>query len=568
MENNISTQVLRKLIGMLPFFLFTFLPLSAQNPSWSKKAANAVFTLKTFGDDGQLLGSSNGFFIGENGEAVSSFSPFKNARHAVVIDAQDKEWPVTYLLGANDMYDVAKFRVDVKKPTILPLATGGNTQETVWLLPYSAKKAPACIQGTISSSEQVLEKYPYYTLDMKTQEQQVGCPVLNENGEVVGILQPSADYSKSVSYAIGTRFADDLRISGLSINDPMFRMSHIAKALPDDFNDALLSLYVSGSTMDAEQYKDYVERFIQKFPDASDGYIYRARYHVNKDEFQQADDDMKQAVKVADKKDEAHFQYAQLIYQKEIYQSDKPFEAWSFDRALQESQEAYSINAQPAYRQQQAQIMYAQKKYEEAYRIYMELSQGALRNADNFYAAAQCKLQQGDRDATLALMDSAVNQFTKPYVKTAAPYLLARAQLLYEAGKYRPAVNDYNDYEQLMTAQLTDAFYYQREQAEMGGHLYQQALNDIGRAIELAPQEAAYYAEKASVQLRVGHTDDAIQTAQECIRLRPEMSDGYLLLGLGQCVKGKKAEGLQNLTKAKELGNDQAQTLIDKYAAK
>ena len=48
-------------------------------PSWTKKATKSVFTLKTFGADGTLIGSANGFFIGEGGEAVSSFMPFKGA---------------------------------------------------------------------------------------------------------------------------------------------------------------------------------------------------------------------------------------------------------------------------------------------------------------------------------------------------------------------------------------------------------------------------------------------------------------------------------------------------------
>jgi hypothetical protein len=50
------------------------------------------------------------------------------------------------------------------------------------------------------------------------------------------------------------------------------------------------------------------------------------------------------------------------------------------------------------------------------------------------------------------------------------------------------------------------------------------------------------------------------------MRLDPEGSDGYLMAGIAQCQKGQKEEGLKNLQKAKELGNDQAQTFIDKYS--
>ena len=539
----------------------------AQNPAWAKKAAQAVFTLKTFGADGSLLASVNGFFIDEQGQAVSSFAPFKNAQRAVIIDAQGKEMEVDCLIGYNDMYDVAKFHVIAKKTQALSIAqNAASNGATLWLMPYAVKKVPACTKGTVSSAEQFGEGYTYYTLDMETSDQQVGCPILNEQGEAVGILQPSASGKSTTGYAVSARYANSLRISALSHNDPVLRNVKIAKALPDDQSEATLALYVSSSTMSTEEYDQLINRFIEKFPQSSDGYIYRARQKMAKDDFQGADDDMKQAIKVGDMKDDAHYQYAQMVFQKILYKNDKPYEPWTLDFALEEAKAAYKVNPQPVYQQLQAQILFAQQKYDEAYNIYMELAKTDMMKAESYYAAAQCKTQMNDKEAALALLDSAVNTFTKPYIKTAAPYLYARAQALFEAKKYRPAVNDYNDYETLMAAQLGANFYFLREQAEFAGHLYQQALNDIRRAAEMEPNELVYRAEKANVELRVGMIDEAIESAKGCISMAPEGSDGYLLLGLAQCVKGQKAEGLKNLAKAKELGNSQAQSLIDKYS--
>ena len=116
-----------------------------------------------------------------------------------------------------------------------------------------------------------------------------------------------------------------------------------------------------------------------------------------------------------------------------------------------------------------------------------------------------------------------------------------------------------------MKASINDNFYYIRHQTEIQGRLYQQALNDINRAIQINPNETLYYAEKASLEIRVGHYDDAIATARECIAINADNSDGYLFLGLAQCLKGDKQEGVRNLQKAKEMGDPQAQTLIERY---
>ena len=503
--------------------------LSSWAQAWSKKAAQAVFTLKTFKSDGTLLGSANGVFVSENGEAVSCFTPFRGADRAVVIDAQGKEWPVETMIGASDMYDVAKFKVAAKKPTALVTGTVASGA-AVWLLPYSVKKDPVCVSGTVSKAEQFQGSYNYYTLTLQAQEQQQGCPILNEEGQVVGLAQAAADQNSATSYAVSAPFAVSLHTNGLSMSDAALKTVHIPLAIPDKYDDALLALFMGASGMNAQQYADYVNRFIAHYPNATDGYIYRARLEVAANEFAKADEDMKKAVKVAETKDDdVHYQYAQLIYQKELLQSDHPYAEWSLQRALEESKLAYASNPQPVYRLQQAQILYSQKQYDEAYAVYEELSKGDLRGPDIFLAAAQCKLQKDDKRAAIAQLDSAMSTFSRPYVKTAAPYLRAHAQLSMELRRYQLAINDMND------------------------------------LVALEPNSAELWAEKASYELRVNLFDEALKSAQEVLRLDPQSSDGYLMTGIVQCQKGNKQEGMQNLRKAQSLGNPQADTFLQKY---
>ena len=503
--------------------------LSSWAQAWSKKAAQAVFTLKTFKSDGTLLGSANGVFVSENGEAVSCFTPFRGADRAVVIDAQGKEWPVETMIGASDMYDVAKFKVAAKKPTALVTGTVASGA-AVWLLPYSVKKDPVCVSGTVSKAEQFQGSYNYYTLTLQAQEQQQGCPILNEEGQVVGLAQAAADQNSATSYAVSAPFAVSLHTNGLSMSDAALKTVHIPLAIPDKYDDALLALFMGASGMNAQQYADYVNRFIAHYPNATDGYVYRARLEVSANEFAKADEDMKKAVKVAETKDDdVHYQYAQLIYQKELLQSDHPYAEWSLQRALEESKQAYASNPQPVYRLQQAQILYSQKQYDEAYAVYEELSKGDLRGPDIFLAAAQCKLQKDDKRAAIAQLDSAISTFSRPYVKTAAPYLRAHAQLSMELRRYQLAINDMND------------------------------------LVALEPNSAELWAEKASYELRVNLFNEALKSAQEVLRLDPQSSDGYLMTGIVQCQKGNKQEGMQNLRKAQSLGNPQADTFLQKY---
>lgn len=540
------------------------MPLVAMaQPSWVKKATKSVFTLKTFAEDGSLIGSSNGFFTSDKGDAVSNYTPFKGASRAVVIDASGKELPVVSIVGVNDMYDVVKFRVNGKTQPLAISSATTPVSSQVWLLPYhEVKNVPA---GTIRKAETFQGEYEYYTVALTMPANTVSTPLINQAGEVVGLMQQPATDKDTLSYAVSARFADSLRISGFGMNEAALLQTKIKKELPDDQKEAVLALYMASSRQDSASYVNMVEDFIRKFPKASDGYMYRAQIEASSNNFAAAEKDMETAISNSTQKDDTHYNYARMIYNKIIFQADVPYDNWTLDKALDEIRLANTLNPQPTYRQMEANILFGQKKYSEAYDIYTELANTNLKGAEVYFSAARCKEMLKDSTAMLALLDSAMNCFTKPYLKEAAPYLWARAQARLQAKKYRDAISDMNDYEELMVANINDNFYYLRHQAEVDGRLYQQALNDITRAIVMNPKETFYYAEKASLEIRVGLYDNAIATAKESITIDANDSDGYLFLGVAQCLKGNKKEGIPNLQKAKDMGNLQAEALIQKY---
>ena len=549
---------------ILPILLFAVLPaIALGQPSWVKKATKSVFTLKTFAEDGSLIGSSNGFFTSANGDAVSNYTPFKGAAKAVVIDATGKELPVVSIVGVNDMYDVVKFRVNGKTQPLIISSAQTPVGSQVWLLPYhEIKNVP---EGTIRKAEAFQNEYEYYTVALAMPVNTVSTPLINQAGEVIGLMQQPASDKDTLSYAVSARFADSLKISGFGMNEATLMETKIKKELPDDMKEAVLALYMASSRQDSAAYVNLIEDFIQKFPNAPEGFMYRAQVKASDGDFATAERNMELAIKYSLQKDDAHYNYARMIYNHEIFQADKPYANWSLDKALEEIRLANTLNPQPTYRQMEANILFGQKKYNEAYDIYNQLTSTNLKGAELFYSAARCKEMLKDSTAMLALLASAMNCFSKPYLKDAAPYLWARAQARAQAKKYREAVSDMNDYEELMKASINDNFYYIRHQAEVDGRLYQQALNDITRAIVMNPKETFYYGEKASLEIRVGLYDNAIATAKECLVVDPNDSDGYMFLGVAQCLKGNKKEGIPNLQKAKDLGNLQADKLIEKY---
>lgn len=529
-----------------------------------KNAAKSVFKLTTYNADGSVLATSNGVFVGNNGEAISNLKPFIGAAKATVTDTKGREMNVERIMGINDLYDVAKFMVNGKTTPLTIAQSAATSGSQAWLVGY-AKKSPTITAATVKSVETFMDKYSYYIFSLTAPENTNACPFVNSEGQVIGIMQPST--TSSDIHATDAKFIVDLQTSGLSIEDETMKKIGIPPALPSDKDQALLTLMMAAQTNDSIKHASIVSDFISQYPTSVDGYTAQAQIYVNANEFDKAAKEMETAIKKAEKEDEAHYNYSKIIYEKEVYKSDIPYEPWSLDKAYDEINKAYALNPQPSYQHQQALIIYAKGDYQKAYDMFMNLTKTSIRNPELFYSASQCKqMLKAPAKEVIALLDSAINNTDTLRIREAAPYFLARAEAYMTTDSFRQAVFDYTRYEILVNGNVNSNFYYIREQAEVKAKLYQQALIDITRAIVLNPKEPTYYAERASLELRVNMVDDAIKTASKCIELAPEYADGYLLLGLGQITKGNKTEGLANLEKAKQLGHIQAQEMIDKYS--
>lgn len=527
-----------------------------------KNAEKSVFKLITYKSDGSQLAVSNGVFVGKSGEAISNLKPFIGASKAVVTDSKGNEMNVTRILGVNDLYDVARFRVEGKsQPLGLSSAKQGGK---VWLLQYP-KDSSKPIQAIVKSVETFMGKYSYYIFTAPKPNGGVACPFVDDGGNVIGIMQLSAKGDEM--HATDAAFIGNLHTTGLSFNDATMRKIGIPAALPTDKDQALLALMMSGQGGDSLKYVSAAGDFISQYPDLVDGYVARSQMFANANDFDGASKEMEAAIKNVSKKDEAHFNYGKIIYNKEVYKSNVEYKPWSLDKALAETDKAYEINPLPLYRHQKAQIIFAEGKYQEAYDIFTELTKTPIRNPEIFYEASRCKqMMKAPTSEILALLDSAINNVDTLRITDAAPYFLARAEVYNAGDSFRQAVFDYTRYEVLVNGNVDAQFHYVREQAEVKAKLYKQALNDISLAILKSPKEPLFYAEKASLELKVNMVGDAITTAKLCVQVAPEYADGYLLLGLAQIHNNEKADGLANLEEAKQLGSSQAQPLIDKYS--
>ena len=565
-----------KKILILPLLLFFLIQGSmAQTPKWVEKAKRAVFSVVTYDKNDKMLNTGNGFFVSEDGLALSDYTLFKGAERAVVITSEGKQMPVSLILGANDMYDVIKFRVAItekKVPALIVAKTAPAVGADAWMLPYSTQKSIACVTGKVKEVSKVAGEYHYYTLGMQMKDKMVSCPVMNAEGQVFGIAQKSSGIDTvTTCYAAGAAFAMAQKISALSLGDAALKKIGIRKGLPETEDQALVYLFMASSSLSGDDYEKLLDDFIRQFPANADGYLRRANYYAAKGKddqawYDKAVADFNQALKVAQKKDDVYYNIGKLMYAYQLSKPEKTYKDWTYDTALQNVRQAIAIDPLPIYIQMEGDILFAQQDYAGALAAYEKVNASNIVSPATFFSAAKTKeLAKGDPKEVVALMDSCIARCPQPITADFAPYLLERAQMNMNAGQPRNAMLDYDAYHTAVKGEVNDVFYYYREQAALKARQFQRALDDIVKAIEMNPTDLTYQAEHAVVNLRVGRYEEAIQILNNILKADPKYAEAYRLLGLCQIQLKKTDEACGNFKKAKELGDPNVDELITKY---
>ena len=556
---------MKKYILLLIYTLF-IIPCLAQSPKWLKKVRGAQVAIMVYNKNGEMT-ETQGVFADDKGTILTEYDALKYATRAVVVDAAGKEYPVKEILGASAMYNVVKMQVALEKKSkityLQQAATPGTAGSLVYILPYAkASKNAICTEDTIAKLETFKDNYSYYTIGKPSNERLKNSAVLNEEGEMLGLLQLAAKEGKN-AYVIDSKFIADMKIKPMDAGNNDLKAIYIKKALPETEEDALTYLYLLDKK-DSITSMACVDDFIQKYPQNTSGRILKAEKMIEAANYQEADKLYEEALNAeCIKKDEVYFSKSKAIYAINLNKAYNKYNDWDMEKALAETRNAYSVNPLPIYIEQEANCLFVLKRYDEAREKFIDLTKTNLRSGEMFLNAAQCNIVQNKEEGVLELLDSALACYPTPYPASAANTILIRANELAKAGKNKDAVLGLNEYERLAKGNLNANFYYGREQLEIKARMYSQALSDIEKTIMLEPKEPLYYAEAAALNYRVGQMDDAIEYGKKAIALDEKFADPYRIVGVCYNQKGNKAEAKKYLQKAIDLGDTLAEGVIN-----
>jgi serine protease Do len=182
----------------------SFTPTSDESNALFDKAKGAIVRVES-GADG-LLSAGTGFIVDDQGTVLTASTIIGNSPVArVTVNGVQMD---AHILGSDSRSGLAMLRISAP-PGGPSLALGHSTDlktgYTVYTIGFPLNLPPAIAEGPVSGFEVHYLKRFFCTThihaDVPLAPGQVGGPMLNTHGEVVGIIVPSPDDGRSV-YAL------------------------------------------------------------------------------------------------------------------------------------------------------------------------------------------------------------------------------------------------------------------------------------------------------------------------------------------------------------------------------
>lgn len=167
-------------------------------------AEPCVFVVHTYDRKGKRIGQGTGFFIENSGVGVSNYHVFERGRSWRIRTTDGQEHPVKRIMHQSKKFDYVVFQVDTKKSMpFLPLGDMLPMKgEDIVVLGNPRGLESTASRGIVSSIRDYQGRdQAIIQVDAAISPGSSGSPVMNRQGEVVGIATMKVNGCESCNYA-------------------------------------------------------------------------------------------------------------------------------------------------------------------------------------------------------------------------------------------------------------------------------------------------------------------------------------------------------------------------------
>lgn len=234
----------------------------------------SVVTVINFDVDGEISSIGSGFFISKNGFLLTSFHVLEDAYHAVIRTVDGKQYPVVAVLARNKLVDLVKVRVDIPGSQVTPVVLDRedpSVADQVFVVGSPMGLEQTVSEGIVSAVREMPAGGKVLQLTAPISRGSSGGPVLNQDGEVIGVVTFQAATGQNLNFAISIAALDVLSDEGteLSIAEWTIRNSKQGPALAASLCSKGIGLTIQGKY---EEALTYFEKAAESNPDDADAW--------------------------------------------------------------------------------------------------------------------------------------------------------------------------------------------------------------------------------------------------------------------------------------------------------
>jgi tetratricopeptide (TPR) repeat protein len=228
-------------------------------PSLIKRIKPSVVIVFAYDNKGEFLKLGSGFFISQSGDIITNYHVLQGASSAEVKTSDGKTYPITYIVAEDEESDIIRLSVGIPSQYVDPLSLSKTIPEVgeriiVYGSPLGWENTVS--DGIVSAIRDIPDFGKVIQITAPISPGSSGSPVLNMQGEVIGIATFQSIEGQNLNFAIPSE-----KISNLILTEE---------------NKISISKEVFGQESKTKKDSDYSEA------------VNKALYFMNKEEYEKA----------------------------------------------------------------------------------------------------------------------------------------------------------------------------------------------------------------------------------------------------------------------------------------
>jgi tetratricopeptide (TPR) repeat protein len=216
-------------------------PEPSQQIPWRLKdlvapVQKSVVTVINYDVNGEVSSIGSGFFISKSGVLLTNFHVLDGAYNAEIKTLDGKQYPVSTVLAKSQLIDLIKVRIDIPGSQVTPVVlsrAAPAVADSVFVVGSPMGLEQTVSEGIISAIRDMPAGGKILQLTAPISRGSSGGPVLNSDGEAIGVVTFQAAKGQNLNFAISIDVLEMLsdEASQLSIAEWTIRNSKQGPAL-------------------------------------------------------------------------------------------------------------------------------------------------------------------------------------------------------------------------------------------------------------------------------------------------------------------------------------------------